>query len=254
MSSPSPSLPTITIFGGTAGTGLSVLKRCLRAGYTVKVLARTPSKLSSLSAKYPNLHIIQGDIHNLESIKQCLIHSRRIVDIIISSIGMTMQRKGLSFTSVDTTICETGTKNILQALEELESDEKIERAGNEGPKMIFLSTTGISAQGRDIPIPMVPLYHWMLHVPHDDKRKMESVIRESDREWVVVRPSLLFDGNAKGLESVRTSTEGKAEGKEGEVAIGYTIRREDVGLWIFEECVRKMGSERWEGKMVTLTY
>jgi len=37
------------------------------------------------------------------------------------------------------------------------------------------------------------------------------------------------------------------------VAIGYKISREDVGLWIFEECVNANGS-KWKGKMVTLTY
>lgn len=94
---------------------------------------------------------------------------------------------------------------------------------------------------------------------------METVIQKSGRRWVVVRPSLLVDGESVGLKKVRTSTEGGegeryGKGKDGEVAIGYTIRRQDVGLCIFEECVKgngKGGGERWgkwEGKMVTLTY
>lgn len=75
---------------------------------------------------------------------------------------------------------------------------------------MLLSTTGISDQGHDIPIAMMPMYHWMLSVPHADKKKMEELMirgEGKDRKWVIIRPSYLWDGEGKGLEKIRVSTE-----------------------------------------------
>lgn len=84
---------------------------------------------------------------------------------------------------------------------------------------------------------------------------MEDVVVASGRKFVLVRPSLLFDGEAKGLDRVRTGIENPGNREEGSHAVGYTIRREDLGRWIFEECVESEGSwDTWEGKAVSLTY
>ena len=75
----------------------------------------------------------------------------------------------------------------------------------------------------------------------------DSVIRET----VIIRPSLLVAGAAKGLDRIRVGWE-LEDGVRP--AIGYTIRRADVGAWIFQECVRaEHGIGRWEGKKITLT-
>jgi hypothetical protein len=100
----------------------------------------------------------------------------------------------------------------------------------------------------------------MLQVPHEDKKKMEALMLHGEgktRNWILIRPSFLAGGESMGMEKIRVSTETPdASPKEREkesVAIGYTINREDVGLWIFEECVRGNGA-KWKRKMVTLTY
>lgn len=252
MSPPSPK-PTLALFGSTGGCINTTLRLALAAGYEVTCLIRTPSKLSSLAAQYPNLHLVPGDIYDLPSIKEALVEqeTRRVVDIVISGVGMVMQRNGLGFTSTQPEICEMGTRNILHALGELESEGK-GGVGGEGPRIVLLSTTGISSRGRDIPLAMIPLYHWMLAVPHADKRKMEDAIIESGRRFVCVRPSLLMHGKGKGLGSLRVGIEVPGE-DGGNREIGYTISREDVGAWLFEECVQGEGG-KWEGKCVSLTY
>jgi nucleoside-diphosphate-sugar epimerase len=253
MSSPQT---TVAIFGATGGTGLAALKFALSTGSHVNVLARTPSKLSKLFEKYPStLHITTGDIRNPASLKSVLTSpSGTVVDTVISSIGMVLKREGLSFGSDDPTVCYDATKAILSALSELEKEGKVQKQ----PTIVLLSTTGISSQGRDVPLAMMPLYHWMLSVPHEDKKNMENLMVSGEgknRKWVLVRPSFLVDGDAKGVESLRASVEvpGVEPREQEETAVGYTVRREDVGLWIVEECVKKDGG-RWVGKMVTLTY
>lgn len=37
-------------------------------------------------------------------------------------------------------------------------------------------------------------------------------------------------------------------------AVGYTISREDVGGWIFDEIVNRNGGEKFAGKVVSITY
>lgn len=253
---PSSLKPSIAIFGATGGTGLAILKNSLAAGHNVSVLARTPSKLSSISSQYPDLlHVTQGDIYDNASIKRALVLNNRRVDIVISAVGMVLQFKGVKIVSPDPTICEVGTRNILSALSELEAE--IDQTSNLSPvkpKLIIVSTTGIS-QKRDIPLAVSPFYHYGLAVPHADKKKMEDLVINSQWPWVLVRPSFLVDGPAKGLKSVRTGTETPTHKKEATHAIGYTIRREDVGLWIYEECVSSRGNwGEWAGKCVSLTY
>ncbi|KAF4620127.1 hypothetical protein G7Y89_g14695 [Cudoniella acicularis] len=251
----SQSQRTIAIFGATGGTGLATLKFCLSYGHHVNVLVRTPSKLQTLADQYlTTLHLTQGDIRSITSLKKVLTsQTGAVVDTIISGIGMAL--KGIFMTSTDPTICFDGTRAILSSLNELEAEGKMERE----PRIVLLSGTGITEKQRDIPLAMIPLYHGLLCVAHKDKREMENLIMFGDgkgRKWVLVRPSLLVNGEAKGLGAVRVSSERPEEkGSEKEsTAIGYTIRREDVGLWIAEECVKSEAGEEWEGKMVTLTY
>lgn len=64
--------------------------------------------------------------------------------------------------------------------------------------------------------------------------------------YVIPRPSALTNGRALGGSKVRV-------GEEAKPAVGYTISRDDVGLWMFEHLVRG-GGRMWAGKKPTLTY
>lgn len=111
---------------------------------------------------------------------------------------------------------------------------------------------------------MMPLYHWLLSVPHKDKKRMEALIlaegekRAEERvigDFVLVRPSLLTDGARLGVAKVRVGEESGAGGAgAGKPAVGYTISREDVGGWVFDEIVSGDGADRFAGKMVSITY
>lgn len=68
---------------------------------------------------------------------------------------------------------------------------------------------------------------------------------ESISGWVMVRPTLLTNGAALGEGKVRA-------GMDGAPAVGYTISRDDVGKWIFENFVKE--GKAWVGQKVSLTY
>ncbi len=97
---------------------------------------------------------------------------------------------------------------------------------------------------------MIPLYRTLLAKPQIDKREMERLVVEemegesAIRGFVLPRMSLLTNGEAVG--GVRTGTERSP-------AVGYTIRRDDVGGWVYEQLIVKEGGE-WVGEKPTLTY
>ena len=188
-----------------------------------------------------SLQVVQGDARDLETVKKVLFYQDQPVSKILSGIGMTPT---LNPKNMDGTICQDVTKNILQALRELKFEKKAYLAA--------ISTTGISEGAEDVPFLLRPLYHWLLAIPHSDKRVVDQLIVEAAREgktisgYTVVRPSLLVNGKAKGMEKIRV-------GSEKEPAIGYTIRRDDVGLWMFEELIKGDGM-KWNGVKPSITY
>lgn len=134
-------------------------------------------------------------------------------------------------------------KTLLQALRELNLEQK--------PFMAIISTTGISEGREDVPLLMRPLYHWILAIPHADKKVVDQLVMEAATEgktisgYALVRPSLLVDGKSKGMEKIKI-------GSEENPAVGYVIYRDDVGLWMFEELM-KGDASRWNGKKPSIT-
>lgn len=102
----------------------------------------------------------------------------------------------------------------------------------------------------------------LLHVPHQDKRKMEAaVLSLYDQKLVsgfsIVRASLLMDGES-AYDSVRAGYVGrKADSRWNTVdgpAVGYTIRRKDVGRFIFNEILSKKDPGEWLNQHVVVSY
>ncbi|KAI7152486.1 hypothetical protein KC349_g8961 [Hortaea werneckii] len=261
-------MSTLAFFGATGDCAGYCLAQALNAGYDCRALARTPAKLTaSLKNKDvspetldKHLTIIQGDAKDVSAVKETLSlpagHPGNVVDKIISGIGgaPAFQWSLIQpFTLTDTTICQDAGLAILKALEELESTS---REKTKKPILINVSTTGIPSPNcpRDVPLLFVPLYHWALAVPHEDKKVLQKTLAAHMKSespllqgFVHVKPSLLMDGEAMGLQAVR-------EGVEIEPAVGYTIRRADVGSWMFEKLVKGEVKREWMDRSVCITY
>jgi nucleoside-diphosphate-sugar epimerase len=244
----STSNKTILFIGATGGCGLSALRRSLKAGHTCIALCRTPSKLSSQLPKdmQTNLRIVQGNAHDVSAVSPCLVHPSdpsRTVDMVITSIGGAFSLKtGLD----DHHVCENGMKTLLEAL------STVRKNGASGrPRIVALSSTGLTMH-RDLPILMIPLYKGLLGIPHKDKKAMEDLLARSDEDYTLIRGSFYTDGDETDGK-VRVGMEDIPSGKIESTAIGYTISREDVGKWIFENLVQE-SSPKWVKKAATITY
>ena len=234
---------------------------------------RSPSKLGSLLGQCDvspavissNLSIVQGNVKDQAAVSKSLVVDHRVVDLIVFGIGglPVFKPNPLRPTLDDPTICQDATNTILAALREVRAGRSSSSSSDAGkPLMIVISTTGISPNGRDVPLALVPLYHWMLPIPHADKRAMEKTLIDTVpsssspiRGFVVVRASLLTDAKLLGVDKVRVGWEidGHKE-KGGKPAVGYSIGRADVGNWIYERLIKGNEREKWSGKMVTVTY
>ncbi|EFQ27221.1 hypothetical protein CGRA01v4_04271 [Colletotrichum graminicola] len=223
MSSANPK--TVLFLGATGGCGLSALRRSLDAGFTCIALCRTPSKLASilLPEQYPNLRIAQGNAHDADVVARHLVSP-----LDATRFGMAV---------------------LLDAVRKLRAEKGV--SGN--PRVLGLSSTGISKFARDTPFIIAPLYKGLLHVPHEDKRAMEELLFASNEAWTVVRASFLTNGKEQPSGAVRVGVEDPVKGVE-QLAIGYSISREDVGRWIFENVLQKDGNDEFVRKVATITY
>lgn len=170
---------TIAFFGATGGCGLSALRYSLAEGYTCRALCRTPAKLTALLSESPtsNLVTLEGNAHDAVAVEACLTASpTSLVDTIVFSIGGAFVLSKMSLDDPD--VCRRGIETVLTALTTLR-----EKGVTGQPRLLVVSTTGISRFGRDIPIAMLPLYKGMLKVPHEDKKAMEQLVEASGEAY-----------------------------------------------------------------------
>jgi hypothetical protein len=202
-----------------------------------------------------HLTVHTGNSKDAVAIAPALLIHNRPVDLILSAVGGAPKLGRFMVPTVDDPhVCSTTMDALVTAVRSLKSSTK--------PTVVAISSTGISDYGRDIPMAMVPLYHWMLAVPHADKKAMEVSLIEGVNStspafggFVGIRPSFLTDGVAKGVAKVKVGLEG-TKGVES-LAVGYVVAREDVGNWIFEEVLKGEKGVKggmYENRFVTLTY
>lgn len=238
---------SILFLGATGGSALSALRRCLEAGYTCIAVCRTPEKLTAKlpSKTYPNLQIVQGNAHDPTVIQRSLVSpsdDTALVDIVFSSIGAAMAGFGMD----DPNVCDKGMDVLLSSIADLREQKNQASL----PLVVAVSSSGVSRFARDIPLLMVPIYRTIIYTPHLDKKAMEKRVYAYDGPWTVLRPSMLTNGPETDAP-IRVGVEDPVGGIEAK-AIGYTISREDVGKWAFEQILSK--EDAYVGKAVTITY
>lgn len=166
----------IALFGGSGQTGQQFLEQALQAGYSVKALARTPSKIPQNN---PNLEVIQGDVLNPADVAATIADT----DLVVSLFGHV---KG-SPAGLQT----QGTEYILAAMQKFGV-----------PRIISLSGGGLPYPEQDQPKFMDKMIRTIMKiaVPKilNDAIDHAAVLRSSDQHWVIARAPRLTNGPKKG--------------------------------------------------------
>lgn len=267
----------VLFLGATGGCANAALVHTLRASIPCIALARTPSKLVSqleaqslTPAQLANLTTLPGNALSQPDVKAALLaHNSTIPATIVTGLGGSpkLQFDACSPLHIagldDPHVCATAARTLVAALREIYAEQPALAAKK--PSVVFVSTTGVSRGKEDVPFAMRFLYHQALALPHKDKREMEDVLRAEDEASTTsdkgadgvfravsgVRPTLLAGAvdvnDGLGWEKLRAGTEEAPE-------MGYSVKRADVGEWIFMNLVRDgEGKEKWEGEMASLT-
>ena len=191
------------------------------------------------------LHIIQGNVRDIEAVKKTLSSKHGQASIIISTFGgqASFQISTFSLKMDDPRTCTDGLKTILSGLKELDLVVK--------PQLIVLSSMGVLAE-RDFPILFYPICKWILSEVMDDKRYMEANLAdESQRAGisssVIVRAPALTDAEGRGVPAITAGT-----GRER--PMGYSVARKDVAEYIFERLIKEESMPAGTARDVSIAY
>lgn len=160
------------------------------------------------------------------------------------------------------------TSSLLNVLHTIAADPQ---ALANPPKLVVLSSTGLTpATKRVLPLLYRPLYGWLLHNAHADKRGLEALVYHGNgkeyepgqtpdetilpanwkeglppagwlKNGVIIRAALLTNGEPTGTYRAAV----------GDFTV-WTIRRQDVGHFIAEELVKNW--DEYGGNAVTIGY
>ena len=141
-------------------------------GHNVCAFSRTAD---SIDIDHPNLNKISGDALNFEDVKKAISGS----DAVIQSLGVPFNIK--LFTGPISLFSES-TKVIVSAMTEL----NVKR---------LISITGFGAgDSKDSIHPLQRVgFNLVFGRAYSDKDKQESLIKDSNLSWTIVRPGVLVD-------------------------------------------------------------
>lgn len=207
----------IAIIGASHGIGNQLLKLALMEGHDVTALLRKPN---NLNISETNLHIIQGDILDPSSVTRAATDQ----DAICVCIGIPPGKKPV-------TVFSQGIKNVLSAI------------GND-PEQKLIVVTGIGAgdsKGHGGFLYDRIINPLLLKEIYKDKNREETIIKESQANWMIVRPGFLTNGSGTGNYRVIENLTGVTAGK---------ISRTDVADFM----LKQLKEPTHFGKTPLLTY
>ena len=189
----------ILIIGATRGIGARLSEQALKNGHEVTVLARHPQKLTVPDDK---VTVIRGDIRDGAIMRQAVEGQ----EAVALTIGV---KPALGKVSV----FSEGTRNVLEAMKRASVNK-------------LVCVTGIGAGdskghgGFAYDKVVLPL---VLKSIYEDKNRQEALIKESDLQWVIVRPGFLTNGPLTGRYRAITDLQGVKAGKISRADVAHFI-------------------------------
>ena len=172
----------LVIFGPTGGTGRRLVERAIAEGHEVTALVRN---LSKIRARHKRLKIIVGDVFDAAKVREAVAGNEAVISVLGSrqpSNPLHPRRPGDPHGPVS-----AGSANIISAMKEY------------GLRRFVCQTAwgvGESKQDPDFAgaFFMKVLVPPLLRDEYADKEAQEKILRQSELDWIVVRPMILTNG------------------------------------------------------------
>ncbi len=176
----------ILLIGASRGIGLETVKAALRAGHSVRALARSAG---NIPIQDPALERRSADALDREAIRNAVQN----VNAVIQTLGVDFSPRALF---ERTTLFSQSTRIMVDAMKEA------------GVKRL-IAVTGLGAgdsRGHGGLLYDAVVFSLLLKRVYNDKDVQEWIIRSSELDWTIVRPGLLTDGPATGRYHVLTGS------------------------------------------------
>jgi putative NADH-flavin reductase len=165
---------SIVVFGANGPTGRLLVSHALAAGHQVIAVTRRPDKFPQ---QHPNLTVARADVLDASAVEGVVSGA----DAILSTLGAPYGRKQVAVYSV-------GVRNILTAMER-----------HQVRRLVVVSSSATDPKpyadaGFFFNRVVQPFVVNLLgKTVYEDMRRMEELIRNTEVDWTIVRPSGLFD-------------------------------------------------------------
>jgi putative NADH-flavin reductase len=193
----------LTIFGATGGTGKQLIEQALAAGHRVVAFVRNPSKINT---RHEYLTIVQGELADQAMIERAVSGA----DAVISVLGPRGDSRSKPITR--------GTQNILAVMKK------------QGVRRLIISSTPSASDPNDLPDfkfkVLVTLVRLTMRAAYEEIISVAETVRMSDRDWTIVRVSLLNNNPKSG--KVKVGYLGKGE-------VGVRISRADMAEFMLKQ-------------------
>lgn len=195
----------IVIFGAAGGTGRDVVEQALAQGYEVTAFDRNPA---ALTIQHPKLNLVKGDIFDTASVEEAVTGQ----DAVICVLGV----------SPTTTIpvCSVGTEHIIAAMQKTGVKRFICQSA--------FTVAALDGEWREVPwvLPVLLKFTPKVKAMFADKIIQERATRQSDLDWIIVRPAQLTDGPRRGNYKIGTSLK---------IGLRAKISRADVADFLLKQ-------------------
>lgn len=201
----------VAIFGSTGQVGRHLVNRALNREWSVVAFARSPSKLGELRSQ---VDVVEGNVQNAEAVDRAVEGT----DAVVSAVGHTdtSARDVLSVTA----------NHLVDSMQRHDVD-----------RLVTLVGAGVEADddpssfGRTV---MLSVMKWVAGEMLADAHRHADLIRETDLDWVVVRPPRLVNAAYSG------------EWQAGYLTLGPTssMSRADLAEFL----LRQVESDEWVGR------
>jgi putative NADH-flavin reductase len=192
----------IAIFGATGKTGQHLVQQALDADYEVAALVRNPAKLT---LQHDHLKVIQGDVLNDAAIETVIKNAEAVISVL-----------GPSSNKPEYLISQ-GTDKILTAMKR----HNVQR-------LIISAGAGVRDPQDKIGV-MDKVIGGLLHLVSknvvEDMKQVVEKVRQSDREWTIVRVPMLTDDEKQN--SLRVGYLGQG--------VGIRLARADMAAFMLKQ-------------------
>ena len=190
----------ILVLGATGGTGRLIVRDAVLKGHSVVALVRSTARVD-----LPGTELIEGDARD----PAVLVRASDGCDAVISALGTGMGLRKVTLLTI-------ATQTLVTAM-----------IRNGVRRLICISALGVGDSRGHGGFVFDRLFQpLLLSHAYRDKNRQEATIRASSLDWIIVRPAMLTDDQARGSVRAVIDLTGVNGGK---------IARADVARFVLEQ-------------------